>query len=128
VEPVFLELADALRIHQDQLERYGGSTGVRDMHPLHAALGAPKSGMAGQYFHEDLHAMAAAYLFHIARNHPFVDGNERVAGMTAYVFLAVHGCELRASDAAFERMVRRAATGEADKAEIAAFLRKHTSA
>lgn len=72
--------------------------------------------------------MAAAYLFHIVANHPFVDGNKRVGAMTAYVFLAMNGRSLRASNPAYERLVRSVAEGRCGKDEIAAFFRKHCRA
>ena len=72
--PVFLELAEVVLIHRDQVDRYGGAEGIRDLGLLQSALAMPASGAGGQYFHEDLFAMAAAYLFHIVRNHPFIDG------------------------------------------------------
>jgi len=125
VAPVFLGLDEVLEIHADQIRRYGGSAGVRDMGLLESALAMPRAGAGGRYFHADLCEMAAAYLFHIARNHPFVDGNKRVAAMAAYVFLGMNGLTLRAPGPAFERLVRFVAEGRADKAAIATFLRRH---
>jgi death-on-curing protein len=75
--PVFLNLAEVLEIHRDQIERYGGQPGIRDLDLLQSALAMPAAGFGDRYLHEDLLEMAAAYLFHIARNHPFVDGNKR---------------------------------------------------
>src|SRR5207245_5063328 len=87
---VFLDLAEVTEIHRDQIERYGGAHGVRDQGLLESALAMPQAGMAGEYFHTDLFEMAAAYLFHLAKNHPFIDGNKRVAAMAAFVFLAMN--------------------------------------
>jgi len=73
VEPIFLTLDEILAIHRDQIERYGGAYGVRDMGLLQSAVAMPSAAAYGQYLHTDLCEMAAAYLFHIAQNHAFVD-------------------------------------------------------
>jgi len=125
VSPDFLGLDEVLEIHRDQIERYGGRPGVRDLGLLQSALGMPGAGAAGRFFHEDRFEMAAAYLFHIVRDHPFVDGNKRTGAMAAFVFLAMNGRRLRTSNAAFERLVRSVAAGRKGKSEAAAFLRRH---
>jgi len=126
MEPVFLDLEDVLAIHADQIERYGGSAGLRDMSLLQSALAAPRAGIGGVYFHSDPYEMAAAYLFHLARNHPFADGNKRTAALGAFVFLDLNGIELTASNTAHEKLVRGVATGAVSKAEAAVFFRKHS--
>ena len=68
--PEFLSLAEALEIHRDQIERYGGNTGIRDLGLLQSALAMPAAGFGERYLHTDLFEMAAAYLFHIVQNHP----------------------------------------------------------
>ena len=125
MEPDFLGLDDLLEIHADQIARYGGSPGVRDRGLLESALAMPRAGAGGSYFHEGLHEMAAAYLFHIVQNHPFVDGNKRTGAMAAIVFLLMNGRTLAASNPALERQVREVAEGRADKAAVAEFLRRH---
>ena len=126
--PTFLAIDEVLEIHRDQIERYGGTTGVRDMGLLQSALAMPEAGSGGQYFHADLFEMAAAYLFHIACNHPFVDGNKRVALAAALTFLAMNGLAIGVrSSAAIERLVLSVASGTGSKAEVAAFFRKHAS-
>jgi death-on-curing protein len=126
VAPVFLGLAHVIEIHRDQIARYGGSLGVRDQGLLESAIAMPQSGMGGEYFHRDVFEMAAAYLFHIVKNHPFVDGNKRVGAMTAFVFLRMNGLEMAAGDPAFERLVLSVAEGRADKATVAKFLRQNS--
>ncbi|MBI3855807.1 MAG: Fic family protein, partial [Planctomycetes bacterium] len=74
---LFLSTESVQRIHEDQIQRYGGSLGIRDMGLLESAVAMPQAGSGGQYFHTDLYEMAAAYLFHLVKNHPFVDGNKR---------------------------------------------------
>jgi death-on-curing protein len=69
--PEFLDLLEVIKIHVSRIELYGGGAGVRDVGLLQSALAQPQAGFGGQYLHEDIYLMAAAYLFHIARNHPF---------------------------------------------------------
>ena len=123
--PVFLELAEVILIHRDQIERYGGAEGILDMGLLQSALAMPAAGVGGEYFHADIFAMAAAYLFHIVRNHPFVDGNKRVGAVAAFVFLALNGVDLDAPEQAFEELVLAVADGRTAKDEVAQFLRQH---
>jgi len=122
---LFLELEEVLEIHRDQIALYGGSEGLRDLGLLQSAVAMPQAGFGDQYFHADLYEMAAAYLFHLASNHPFLDGNKRTAAMSAFTFLKMNGIILTASERAFETLVREVAEGKADKKAIAAFFRKN---
>lgn len=83
----FLSLEDVLEIHADQIQRYGGKMGIRDQKLLLSAIAQPSSKFDGKYLHKSLHKKAAAYLFHICMNHPFIDGNKRVALVSMLVFL-----------------------------------------
>lgn len=122
----FLDLNEILDIHRDQIERYGGSPGVRDMNLLHSALAMPATGFAGQYVHSDIAEMAAAYLFHLVRNHPFVDGNKRVGAVAAIVFLFINGYIFEVNENGFEDLVLKISEGKREKSEIADFIRKNT--
>jgi death-on-curing protein len=94
VEPVWLDAKIALAVHDRQLAEHGGGQGTRDPALLESALARPVNRWAyGE--EEDLCALAAAYAFGIARNHPFVDGNKRTAWVFARLFLALNGAELR---------------------------------
>jgi len=126
MSPVFLTLAEVLEIHRDQIERYGGTTGIRDLGLLQSSLAMPAAGFGRHHFHIDLFEMAAAYLFHITRNHPFVDGNKRTGAVAALVFLALNDIEVDAEEDTFEKVVLAVADGKWDKSAIAAFLRNHT--
>ncbi|MFK7788696.1 MAG: type II toxin-antitoxin system death-on-curing family toxin [Phycisphaeraceae bacterium] len=75
----FVEIEEALRIHNRQVDRFGGDDGIRDRGLLESALATPRASFGGAFVHEDVIAMAGAYLFHLCKNHPFVDGNKRVA-------------------------------------------------
>ncbi len=121
----FLGLDDVLAIHTDQVQRYGGSDGVRDLHLLQSAVAMPSATFDGCYLHNDIYAMAAAYLFHITQNHPFVDGNKRTGAVAALVFLEMNDVQFDAPEEAFEDLVRQVATGQADKEVAAMFLRRY---
>lgn len=123
MQPDFLELAEVLYIHADQIERYGGEASIRDAGLLEAALAMPRAMFEGEFLHRDLYAMAAAYLFHIVQNHPFVDGNKRTGAATALVFLEMNGVDIEADEDALVALVLDVAQGRADKARIAAFFR-----
>ncbi len=122
--PKFLGLEEVLEIHQDVIERHGGSPGVRDMGLLESAVAMPSAGFGDEYLHKDIFEMAAAYLFHIVQNHAFVDGNKRTGSVAADVFLTMNGVEISADQRAFEELALKVAQGEAEKPEIAAFLRE----
>ncbi len=89
--PDFLQVEDVLLFHRDQIDLYGGEHGVRDMGLLESAVAQPNAGFGGQYLHEDLFEMAAAYLFHLVKNHPLVDGNKRIGAVSALAFLKLNG-------------------------------------
>ena len=122
--PVFLDLWEVLRIHQDQVGRYGGASGVRDANLLASAAAVPRAGTEEGYLHSDLFGMAAAYLFHIVRDHPFVDGNKRTGAVAAIVFLRLNGLQVGADEADLEALVRSVAEGTAGKDEVAEFFRR----
>jgi len=123
MKPRFLEFDEVLRIHRDQIERYGGTAGIRDSALLRSALAMPKAGTAGEYLHTDQIEMAAAYLFHIVKNHPFVDGNKRVGAVAALVFLDLNGIDVHISDEDLFDIIMSVAKGETSKSGVAEFLR-----
>jgi death-on-curing protein len=126
-DPEFLTLDEVLGIHADQIRRYGGTAGLRDLELLQSALAMPQTTFDDEFLHGTLFEMAAAYLFHLARNHPFVDGNKRTALMCALVFLGLNGYRLDADPDAVYPLVDGVASGDVDKAEVAVFLREHTT-
>ncbi|MFQ5432265.1 MAG: type II toxin-antitoxin system death-on-curing family toxin [Nitrospinota bacterium] len=122
----FLELDDLLKIHHDQIKRYGGFEGVRAMELLQSAIAMPQAGAGDTYFHKDVFEMAAAYLFHIINNHPFIDGNKRTGAMSAIVFLKLNGYALRAPEKAYENLVMSVAAGKTGKVKITEFFKNHS--
>ena len=125
-EIVFLGIEEILDIHLDQIERYGGSPETRDVDALRSALAVPQATFDNRYLHEDIYAMASAYLYHITQNHPFVDGNKRTGAVASLIFLALNGIELDATESDFEHLVWEVAKGKADKRAIANFFREHS--
>lgn len=123
--PDFFTLNEVLGFHMEQIELYGGSHGVRDLRLLESALAMPMSGLGDDYFHEFPFGMAAAYLFHIVQNHPFIDGNKRTGLATCLYFLGLHDVEIEVDPDELEKFVRNVATGKLQKTEIADFLRQH---
>jgi len=119
----FLTLSDILEIQRDQLDRYGGQAGLRDIHLLESAVAMPQAGFGGQYLHQDIFEMAAAYLFHIVQNHPFLDGNKRAGAASALVFLTMNDIDLRPDEEGLYSITLAAAEGKAQKPEIAKFFR-----
>lgn len=125
-DPVFLTLGEVIEIHRDQIERYGGDPGIRDLVLLQSAMATPVAGFGGRYLHTDLFEMAAAYLFHITQNHPFVDGNKRTGAVASLVFLSLNDIEIDADEEEFEKNVRGVAEGKIDKAAVAEFFRNNS--
>ena len=122
--PRFLTLSEVLLILQDQIRRYGGLYGVRDLALLSSALAMPSATFEGNLLHEDLYDQASAYAFHICQNHPFLDGNKRVALATALVFLDFHGVEVDDPGEELYRLMMGVADGRRTKADIAEAFRR----
>ena len=123
MDPIFITLGEIIEIHQDQINRYGGASCIRDIGLLQSAIAMPSASFGGQFLHSDLFEMAAAYLFHITQNHPFIDGNKRTGAVAAIVFLALNDIDLDADEDEFEKMVLQVAEGKSGKETVAAFLR-----
>jgi death-on-curing protein len=122
-EPVFLTLAEIIEIHKDQVERYGGDSGIRDLGLLQSALAQPEASFAGEWLHKDLFEMASAYAYHLCQNHPFIDGNKRVALATALVFLELNGVTVKDPKGKLLDAMLKMATGELKKPGFAEILR-----
>jgi len=122
VSILFLGLDEVLALHADQIETYGGKEGVRDLGLLESAVAVAEASFGGDYLHGTLPEMAAAYLFHIAQNHAFVDGNERVAAAALFMFLYMNDLELGCSEDELVELTLGVARGETTKAEVAVFV------
>ena len=122
--PEFLTVGDCLTIHAEQIRQYGGKPGVRDLGLLESAVAQPEATFGEEYLHHDLFEMAAAYLFHIVRNHPFVDGNKRVGLVAALVFLDINNVVIETGTDQLYTLTMAVAEGNASKLETAAELRR----
>jgi death-on-curing protein len=118
---VWLDARVALAIHDEQLAEHGGAGGVRDVGAFESAMARPVNLAA--YGQPDAAALAAAYAFGLARNHPFVDGNKRTAYVVAETFLALNGFILAASDADGIMTFLALAAGDLTEAELASWFR-----
>lgn len=107
--------------HEEQLREHGGLAGIKDENALEAALARPLNKAA--YGNPDLFELAAAYLYGIARNHPFSDGNKRTAFVSAYVSLRLHGYRIEATQAEIVEFVLSVAAGDIDEEGAAMFFR-----
>lgn len=122
----FLDKSTLLIFHEDQLRQYGGKSGIRDMGLLESALAQPEASFGGDYVHQDIFYMAAAYGYHIYQNHPFFDGNKRTALIAMYMFLYVNGHRLKADKKNLFAVMMGVAQGLIDKDSLADFLRKES--
>lgn len=123
-EPEFLTLAEILDIHRSQIERHGGSEGIRDRGLLESALAVPAASFGGELLHKSLFAMAAAYAFHIAENQPFIDGNKRAALGAALVFLEMNGVSVEDPKGALYDAMMAIAARKMSKDELASVLER----
>ncbi len=122
--PRFLYKHTVLDIHEDQIAEHGGRPGVHDEGLLESALAQPMAQFGGEYLHENLFAMAAAYLFHLVNNHAFVDGNKRTGLAAALVFLDANGYEVTDEGTELADMVLELVEQKRDKAWAADRLRQ----
>lgn len=123
--PWFLDIDHVMRLHRSLIEHYGGTDGTRDIGLLQSAIAMPQMAYGGEYLHNDIFEMAAAYLYHIVQNHPFLDGNKRTGAAAAIVFLAMNDIQIHNDEAGLVEVTLSVATGQVGKAEIAQFFRNN---
>ncbi len=111
-------------IHAEAIARFGGLDGVRDPALLESAVAAPQASIGGKSPYRDLTEVAAAYLFYLCRNHPFVDGNKRAALGACIVFLRLNGIEPRPDGPEWEDLTLAVASSAWDREEATVRLRK----
>lgn len=122
-DPIFLGIDRVFRLHRSLIEGYGGIDGVRDVRLLQSAVSQPEATFGGDYLHAFPFEMAAAYLFHIVQNHPFLDGNKRTGAASAIVFLEMNDIEIDGDEKGVVDITIRTATGVVTKEDIAEFFR-----
>jgi death-on-curing protein len=122
----FLTLSEILLILEDQIKNYGGTYGVRDINLLSSALYVPQSSFDGNYLHKTIPTMAAAYAFHICQNHPFIDGNKRVALASSLVFLDINQYTFNCKEGTLYNEMLGVAKSEIKKEELIKFYEKYS--
>ena len=120
-EPKWLALKDVVALHSEQLALFGGPDGIRDQGMLESALGRPINKFT--YGETDLAALAAAYAFGIARNHPFVDGNKRAAFGALIVFLGLNDVDFLVASESATAMILSLAAGEVNEEGLTRWIR-----
>ena len=123
-EPVWLETLDVLAIHDELLSQFGGRAGIRDPGLLESALASPRNHFA--YGEKDPFRLAAAYANALTLDHPFVDGNKRIAFMAAYVFLAVNGFGIESPEEDVVHVMLALTEKSMSEKEFAAWLRSRS--
>lgn len=123
--PRFLSISQVLVIHHDQVKSFGGTDGVRDVNLLESAIAQPEATFGGELLHPTIHEQAAAYLFHLAMNHPFIDGNKRTAFAVMDTYITLNGYNLNLSEDEAYNLVIQVVQREISKEELAAFLQLH---
>ncbi len=119
----FLAVTDVLTIHENTIRHEGGLVGLRDPGLLESAVLMPQQQFGGQFLHPGLAEMAAAYLFHIAQNHAFHDGNKRTAALAALIFLHLNGVGALPGPVELEKMTLAIAAGSATKDDLTKWMR-----
>lgn len=123
-EPLFLSVEQVRAIHARMLKEFGGRSGIRDSGLLASAVAMPAARFGGEFLHDGIAAMAAAYLFHLCKNHAFIDGNKRVALASAAAFLACNGYRLIPAPDELEALTLGVADSSIGKPELTRKLRK----
>ena len=121
---VHLSIDIVREIHAEVIKQFGGANGVRDENLLASAVLTPQSSFGGKSPYADIVEIAAAYLFYICKNHPFLDGNKRTAMMAAIVFLRLNGMEPLPDSQQWERLVLDVASSKITRDETTRRLRK----
>jgi death-on-curing protein len=118
----YLELAQVIEAHDSAIKQFGGLNGIRDKNLLMSAVDTPKAAMFGQELYPTVYNKAAAYLYHIVCNHPFIDGNKRTGFIATILFLQANNIPIVFEGKKFESFVVEVAKGEKTKEQIAYFL------
>ena len=121
---IHLTVEIVLEIHAEAIRRFAGSDGVRDTALLESAVAAPQASFGGKSPYADLAEVAAAYLYYLCKNHPFIDGNKRVALGACIVFLRLNGIETKSDGPEWEKLTMAVAASAIDRDQTTSRLRK----
>lgn len=125
LNPKFVDIEQAIAIHKFLIEKYGGSLGLRDKGLLESALAQPQASFFGESLHPTIAEQAAAYLYHICKNHPFIDGNKRAAFGVMIAFLEVNNCSLNLANNQLYNLVLDVAESKIDKLQLIEAIRQN---
>lgn len=123
---IYLTLEQIIIIHEDQLLRYGGSSGLRDLSLLESSVFRPQSSFGGDDLYKTIFEKAAALLHSLALNHPFIDGNKRTGTTSMLVFLELNGYRLNVSQNTLVKLVLKVESKKLDVQQIALWLKKNS--
>ena len=121
---IHLSIDIVREIHAEAIKQFGGLNGVRDENLLASAVLTPQSSFGGKSPYADIVEVAAAYLFYICKNHPFLDGNKRTAMVAAIMFLRLNGMEPLPDSDEWEKLMLNVAASKIDRATTTQRLRK----
>ncbi|HEY1791780.1 MAG TPA: type II toxin-antitoxin system death-on-curing family toxin [Opitutaceae bacterium] len=121
--PCYLTVEIVQEIHSEAIRQFGGSAGIRELALLESAVAAPQASFGGEPVYTDLVEIAAAYLFFLCRNHPFIDGNKRTALGSCIVFLRLNGTEPQPDGQAWEDLTLDVASSKLDRIQTTERLR-----
>ena len=124
---IFVPKHIVLHFHDQLIQTYGGKPGIRDEKLLDSAIEQPKTTYEGEYLHDSLIKMAAAYGYHLCNNHPFMDGNKRIALVTMDIFLQRNGYEIVASEKKTYKIMMQLSSGKLPKQDLTAWLKDNIS-
>jgi death-on-curing protein len=123
----YITLEQILELHDTLIFRYGGLSGIRDINLLHSALEAPKASLFGNDMYPTIEEKAAAYLYHIVKNHAFNDANKRTGYSLFLIFLEMNEFNLSVSQKEIELLVLDVAAGIKNKEDITSFIKQNYS-
>ena len=119
-------LKQALAVHERAIQKYGGSSGIRDTGMLQSAIFRPFATFDGQDLYPNIYLKAGALIQSIVKNHPFIDGNKRTAFITTYNFLALNGIKITAGEREIVKFMVSVANQNLSVDEIASWLKSHS--
>ena len=119
----FLSVENVVELQRRTLEREGGSPGIRDRGLLESAVASARQSFGGEMLHPDVASKAAAYLYHLVKNHPFVDGNKRAGALSLLFFLRMNAPRLMPGPDELEKVTLSVAEGSLSKNELITWLR-----
>ncbi len=127
MEIQFLTISDVIMIHDSQINTHGGLPGIRDKRLLYSAIHYPQSTFNQQYLHQDIYHMAAAYMYAIIKNHPFLDGNKRTGLLSALIFLKLNNIVVEADNDELFNLTMSATQSHITEQDIALFFKQNTT-